>query len=489
MSQSTTSTTTYNLIKYSRSYAQSNGESQQAEQEWQHFTNPVIRLVLDATKSSATGELEAFRLRVLWNLSAGPDAMDTDQRDVMFEDIDMLSLSIMQHGVPSQHGLPLKAVYRDSVVGIRYLHSRTGAVPSFRRFQVTFQSATLVSSFIDAIKYICPCKVNPPPPVRKTMARSTTMMPPPAITQAVSHQPPVSVQGSSQQVSQADAPRIQRAMSVAGVLNQPSTPATDPARHPGPPSQSPRDATPWNSSSQLDQQSRTVASDEVSSRQVIAPSLRRSSTALPSSAPLQLPAANNAASWDPPSHLRTLPPSDDYIQSRPSSAITASSAVADYSFHASSEAAQSERLRTLSELEYTVQLRPPAAIDLTAAPADAHLEPDSIYARRLHADIPPPLVPPHLVQQINSSTEYVVQPASVLRLTETAPVSGDVLKATEDTPMQDLITTLEEVPTLYNLPREELERLVARVVREEGFVKLLENLDSMWTIKSYLGRA
>lgn len=94
MSLSTTSTATYVLLKYSRSYpppSQLTGPSQQSQsqqpsgEDWQHFTNPVIKLTLDI-KKRATGELDAYRLRIVWSLNgtAEPDAMDVDQRDVVF---------------------------------------------------------------------------------------------------------------------------------------------------------------------------------------------------------------------------------------------------------------------------------------------------------------------------------------------------------------------------------------------------------------------
>jgi len=75
---STTLTTTaiYILAKYSRSYG--NGDS-----EWQHYVNPVIKLVLD-TKKSPKGELTSVRLRILWIMNAGSESMELDQREVVF---------------------------------------------------------------------------------------------------------------------------------------------------------------------------------------------------------------------------------------------------------------------------------------------------------------------------------------------------------------------------------------------------------------------
>ena len=84
MSLSTTSTATYTLTKYSRAYPSKISLSE-AEVEWQHFTNPVMQLVLDI-KKKMSGEPESYRVRVLWFLNQGVsvDAMDVDQREVIF---------------------------------------------------------------------------------------------------------------------------------------------------------------------------------------------------------------------------------------------------------------------------------------------------------------------------------------------------------------------------------------------------------------------
>ena len=80
MSRSTTGTSSYILSKYSRSYPAKpkrtinkfqtqtqNGLETMAE--WQHFTNPVIRLVLDV-KTSSSAEIESVRLRILWHMNS-----------------------------------------------------------------------------------------------------------------------------------------------------------------------------------------------------------------------------------------------------------------------------------------------------------------------------------------------------------------------------------------------------------------------------------
>ena len=140
--QTTTATTTHTLLKYSKSF----GANDQAS-DWQHFANPVIKSVADVQKS-AKGDFTAFRLRIIWLMSKGPNCMDMDSQEVIFvsldasrrvnqvpntnggqEDLDMLSFSLLLSShvqTAHAHGLPLKAVYRENTVGIRYLYPLTG---------------------------------------------------------------------------------------------------------------------------------------------------------------------------------------------------------------------------------------------------------------------------------------------------------------------------------------------------------------------------
>ena len=80
MSRSTTGTSSYILSKYSRSYpakpkrAINKAQVQtqnglETTSEWQHFTNPVIRLVLDV-KTSSSAEIESVRLRIMWHMNS-----------------------------------------------------------------------------------------------------------------------------------------------------------------------------------------------------------------------------------------------------------------------------------------------------------------------------------------------------------------------------------------------------------------------------------
>jgi hypothetical protein len=56
------------------------------------------------------------------------------------EDINLLALSLLPHQRQQPQGLPLKAVYRETVVGIRYLHSRdTTTAPVCEGFANAYQ--------------------------------------------------------------------------------------------------------------------------------------------------------------------------------------------------------------------------------------------------------------------------------------------------------------------------------------------------------------
>ncbi|KAL0956327.1 hypothetical protein HGRIS_002479 [Hohenbuehelia grisea] len=169
MAHTTTATSTHQLTKYSKNYPLLDGKAQTeaGSSEWQHFVNPILRLVLDTKKSVATQELESVRVRIVWTMETGMNV----QNEIVLEDLDLLAFSAFPllgaHQRQGPQSLPLKAVYKDAMVGIRYLHPITPGphLPSvFRRFQITFSSATSASEFINSIQHVCPCKENPPTP-------------------------------------------------------------------------------------------------------------------------------------------------------------------------------------------------------------------------------------------------------------------------------------------------------------------------------------
>ncbi|TFY62885.1 hypothetical protein EVJ58_g3570 [Rhodofomes roseus] len=439
MSRSTTSTTTYNLVKYSRS--NTNGRSE-AEQEWQHFTNPILSLVVDAKKMS-DGQLESLRTRVVWALGASNDSMDVDQREVVFEDLDMHVLSL----TPPVHGLPLKAVYRDTVVGVRYMHPRT--VPSG-----STPTTDHAAAFIDSIKLICPCRANSGPGGRSTQIARTTTMPTAfgaipasapsdhAQTAAGCSVPPKTPTRRRPTMSQTAYHRTPGPLSDAEIHSNVLGPSseiscagdklpalTDRLQHAYMPSQS---HPPQYTQPALDY--RDVAIAESTSQ--IAP-------------PPPASVYTQSQLGGPPAPSQRSQPCDDFRYSRPSSAGAISSTrAADYSGEPYSDLPQSRSDREPLN-------RPSTDAMLDPAPVHGDL---AMRAQTLQA------VPTHA----GPSTSTFAQEIAVA--------------------LSNILSALEETRSIYNLSRGELEDLVAKVVREDGFAKLLEKVDSMWAIKECLGQ-
>lgn len=89
-SLSTTTTSTFTLTKFSRSYP--NASVPQQGDQWQHFTNQGIRLLLDIKKKSS-GELESYRVRVVWFLDSGSQAENCEVTFVSLVDYLMFHAS------------------------------------------------------------------------------------------------------------------------------------------------------------------------------------------------------------------------------------------------------------------------------------------------------------------------------------------------------------------------------------------------------------
>lgn len=78
MAHTTTARSTYSLVKYSRSYPSENISNA----DWQHFTNPVLRLVLDVTRSDKS-EARSVRLKVIWTLQNGGIITVNDNSEIV----------------------------------------------------------------------------------------------------------------------------------------------------------------------------------------------------------------------------------------------------------------------------------------------------------------------------------------------------------------------------------------------------------------------
>ncbi|KAI0331005.1 hypothetical protein GY45DRAFT_1345613 [Cubamyces sp. BRFM 1775] len=463
MSLSTTTTATYELVKYSRAYSHTTPStpSEQAELQWQHFANPVIRLTMDTRRSTA-GHLESYRLRIVWTFSAGPHAMDVDEREVVFEDLDLVTYSAMSSLQPSMHGIPLKAVYQDAVVGLRYQHPRVasaGATPQYRRFQITFENAAAASTFIDSIRFVCPCKANAPP--ARSVARTPT------------------VQTNSSTRPRATQPTAPSILASQSVLRASQSTATEMG---------------------VDDPTRVAT-------------MRRTQTSLP---PFSSLLSSSSAGWDTHtasqglySAQRTADTTEvgpggvtlgreegTYSSSsRPSSAVSVSSAAAAHassSSHRSSDGyvpavthtpapvtpAPSRDTASKAKPPFdNIPRQPRASSDMSDLPSSSFPQASSGRPRQSSPDLmPPPPVP---------ASAVTVAPDGFCGSEEvTTPCAPDA-PFTKD----NVVTTLsmQEGRCVYGLPKEELEALVAEVIREEGFAELVSSYDKGPSIDSYSG--
>ncbi|KAI0630109.1 hypothetical protein C8Q77DRAFT_1211875 [Trametes polyzona] len=471
MSVSTTTTATYDLVKYSRAYSHSHKtQAEQTDLQWQHFVNPVIRLTMD-TRKSYTGTLESYRLRITWTFSAGFDSMDVDQREVVFEDLDLVTYSSLP-SLQAPQGMPLKAVYQDATVGIRYQHPRVpppGTAPQYRRFQIVFESPIAASSFIESIRFICPCKANAPPPPRIARAPTaqnttpvrrqisqTTSTPGPSLV-FPPRQPPMRHTMLSTPADEGPLPSIRR----TGTSLPPLT-GSGPHYLPSP------TATPVDAGGRELDNGSSRPSSVLAHRSSSSVNLSSScsdvaipvASLLAVSAGAALPAAVPGGTLNPPS-----PPRAPHVQlpaSAPAYTGSSDSSLPSSSFpHSSSSPPPMARVRPSSP-----DLMPPPPV------------PSTVHVSRIPGALP------HASQRAASD-------ASV-RAVERARAGVADATSSDSTGLDDAITTLpaatitaslRDSAGLYALPREELERLVAEVIREDGFADLMKALDGMWKVK------
>ncbi|KAF9265015.1 hypothetical protein L218DRAFT_1076019 [Marasmius fiardii PR-910] len=426
---STTATSTYTLQKYSRSYP---NPGQTTSNEWQHFTNPLIRLILDVQKSAAN-KLESVRLRIIWSIEGGTGPNSANE--VVFEDLDLLSFSsvpfrnrLERNRSQQTEGLPLKAVYRDTIAGIRYLHPLDGS--SYRRFQVTFSSLAAVSEFIQSIETICPCKAN-------NNVNTTTATP--SNNNSNSTTMPVAVV-QSQTEAQAVTPGSLAVPKSPGGTSHSHTLAT----------------APPDSSTLNPMQFHPCTLPRAG---IMAQSM------LPSKPPFFLPPNIPQSSSGLPAFLTPTP-----------------------SFHPA--------YRPQVLFPHTQSHLPPRP--------HGHFIPEQGMLALPWSSIPPPpssnpsSVPPSELASSqtlgsNSGTNPPSENASqTLGSTPTPsqipPPPSSASGPSTTSPLTDpLLASLRETTRLYDLAPNQLEALVAEVIREDGFVPLMERLDSMWRVKGYLG--
>lgn len=119
-----------------------------------------------------------------------------------------------------------------SLMLVRKHQNLTGFSQSFRRFQLTFESRKAAEQFVDAIKFVCPCKLHEP-------ARSTTIRTPTTRTQTLAppqtvHTPirsPLSTITPESRVSTAPSSPLNRQSSSSVHLSSFSSPAATSGLH------------------------------------------------------------------------------------------------------------------------------------------------------------------------------------------------------------------------------------------------------------------
>ncbi|KAI0812422.1 hypothetical protein BC629DRAFT_1472855, partial [Irpex lacteus] len=512
--------------------------------EWQHFTNPVMQLVLDIKKNSTSGEPEAYRVRVLWFLNQGGqvDAMDVDQREVVFEDVDLLSFSpsTSQHSQShnfSNHGFPLKAVYRDAVVGIRYMHPRVvsnDSAPGYRRFQVNFQKTSDASSFIDAIRHVCPCKANGPPAPAGLSARSVTMAPSSSAGSAPGSRMRPPEAPTSTCVSIVPAKRLHTSMTMAppssanATTNGSSTQATPMNMHihraPDVPAPAPSKTSRSVPAKRMRPSMDMVLDSQFQTQPVGARpyQLASSATFTSSRTRLDKPLAAATTSSPFPSVTHSHQPTNT---SQDTSAITKTTPPSLPSLSGPGVVgrldepplplcvlqAQNQTHPTNTSgvgLPATSLYLPPAPITPIAASqcqsaydgANASDAPGSALST-FHAQASgataeahqqSQLLLPSLQTSLSSASTATSLPTNLpsdLTSTTSIPLPTSLASAPTTSMTDDILTAIhssssgDSEPSLYTLSREELEMVVASVIREEGFADLMRTLDGMWRVK------
>ncbi|TFL01458.1 hypothetical protein BDV98DRAFT_593341 [Pterulicium gracile] len=427
------------LTKYSRQYPSgaSQSQSQSNQQEWQHYVNPTIKLTLTKTKD-ATGRINRAELTVVWSMNVGADDMDVDGQQIIFENLDLLAFpATYQPNNP-----PLKAVYRDAVVGIRYQYPAVpgpGVIPTFRRFQVIFDSAHSATAFISAIEDICPCKYNVP---TANPARTMSMAPP-------------------------NAHRTATASKSIMSLNRTATiQVPPPARRPQPSSvnQLQRSSSP-NSLSSLS--SLVVSSDPppLPFSTSSSDALRGGGTILHSSrhATISVHHDGDAPSSDSSivlpgafRHAHTNAQRTTQVGAQQHSNLAHAPTL--YSAPGSNSVPSSSLPHSSSQ--QTITSSSSSSNDLSA-PAST--------------SIPTPASAP-TTASASSSTTFSAATSS------TAPPRP--FSQSNVSPFLDALK--ETTPSLHDLSTAELETLVASVIWEEGFQELVQKLDKMWAIQGVL---
>ncbi|GAA6064230.1 hypothetical protein JCM10212_000377 [Sporobolomyces blumeae] len=197
MATTTTTTRQWTVQKYSRSRhvqepalkrqkieVQDAAGGRRQQLEWDHFTQPRLCLRLESTHLSSprtsfhsadadSQPSETLLLSILYDpVSAASSYSRASTRPpgLVLDSIDLLSFSSpIVRSVCPPNDLPIKAVYKDETVGLRYLETRgseswsrssraVGGGVEWKRMQVKFDSMRDREAFMQCVKGIVPAK-------------------------------------------------------------------------------------------------------------------------------------------------------------------------------------------------------------------------------------------------------------------------------------------------------------------------------------------
>ncbi|KAH9811815.1 hypothetical protein DFH28DRAFT_1178500 [Melampsora americana] len=172
--RSSRETITFEIVKYSRARPlltnhESKDRTSSAQIEWTHFNQPRLSLnadiihtdLEDPKKSGLPRHTRKITLQIIWN--SDPQSSNTPDHPSVFnlEQIDLNQI-VIDFSNSRLGEVPLKAVYKDCVVGLRYAISHEAGALIYNRFQLRFHNPTDCLDFVRVIEFICPCKLSPP---------------------------------------------------------------------------------------------------------------------------------------------------------------------------------------------------------------------------------------------------------------------------------------------------------------------------------------
>ncbi|EGG12573.1 uncharacterized protein MELLADRAFT_100971 [Melampsora larici-populina 98AG31] len=172
--RSSKETITFEIVKYSRARPLltnlvSKDKNNSGQIDWTHFNQPRLSLnadiihtdLEDSKKSGLPRHTRKISLQIIWN--SDPQSSHTSDHPSVFnlEQIDLNQI-VVDFSNSRLGEMPLKAVYKDCVVGLRYAISHEAGALIYNRFQLRFHNPTDCLDFVRVIEFICPCKLSPP---------------------------------------------------------------------------------------------------------------------------------------------------------------------------------------------------------------------------------------------------------------------------------------------------------------------------------------